>query len=164
MKSQVQMELMQLVNGSTKGKSKLASMIKRMQNNDENRISETSAKDSVTMNQPLINENKKTTDPFCFKTDYLKDIKPSVHINEKNLTLSDKFSTLVCPQPFNLQISRPLKKAFSMQQPIPTINSKIKPNPIEQPIISNSLNKPKHSNSFNNSKLETKGNYLITWL
>jgi hypothetical protein len=99
MKSQVQHELMQLVNGSTKGKTKLASMIKRMQDQDQ----QNDAKQSL--NNSIIIENNKASDDSITKT------ASNISLSTKN----DKFSSLVCPQPFN---SRPIKKTFSMQHPV----------------------------------------------
>ena len=98
MKNQVQNELMQLVNGSTKGKSKLASMIKRMQDQDQ----------SIDLNGEICTRQSSHS---IAENDATSKITSNASLTTKN----DKFSSLVCPQPFN---SRPIKKTFSMQHPV----------------------------------------------
>lgn len=200
MKGQVQMELLQLVHTSPKNinslysKSKLAAMVKRIQDqedikpnedvtseiklnkNDENRR-ETVLKSTVPPPPPpppplintFSNENSRSSTPSRSKL-----LKSPLEINnnfscpventvysERNSShvgvLSDKFSSLVCPQPFHLQKTTGIKKTFSLQQPsfstqtkLNTSNTKLKTSFKDFSRI-NSPGLPK------NAKLDAKG-------
>ena len=161
---------MQLVNGGTKGKSKLASMIKRMQDKDgdpttdckEDLNSETIAKEIC---KNAITEAKRLCDSFCFKTAptlNTKDMSNSFSYGSTCMSVSDKFSTLVCPQPFQ---ARPIKKTYSMQHPVSylsvNLNNKNSNSSKEQPCVTNNVNLLKHTISFTGKQENTLKGKII---
>jgi hypothetical protein len=177
MKSQVQLELMQLVKGSTKGKSKLASMIKRIQDHGDDSIVDNkletdneSVKNSEHCSKapppaPPLPPNRQSTDSISLKS-FTQELNSSFHnissVIEKSSLVNEKFNSLICPQPFHSPKPRAIKKTFSLQQQQQQTN--VCKNKSGKESTSNScFNGLKHSMSFNtkNESSSSKGNVSL---